>query len=114
MTPESATDDESVLESMLPATSLRGRNIEDLGELEEKGLLRRTGSVNDGDSVDDDGVRRRGKDKESRLEKVSNGIEDEVTGLNNPRDRQAFALLVVLCMSLSLHNPVYIVTYLLL
>ncbi|CAD6589699.1 MAG: hypothetical protein TREMPRED_005478 [Tremellales sp. Tagirdzhanova-0007] len=93
-TPESSTDDESMA-SMLPPVTLRGRNIEDLGELEEKGLLRRTSSLNDGDSVDD-GVRRRGKDKESRLEKVSDGSEDEVTGLNNPRDRQAFALLVVL------------------
>ena len=79
---------------MLPNKSMRGRNLEDLGELEEKALLRR---ISDGD-MSDDGVRRRGKERGLRYEKVvelDEGSSGE--GLNNPRDRQAFALLVVLC-----------------
>ncbi len=67
--------------------------MEDISELEEKGLLRRTSSREESE----DRVRRRGKEKEMRVEKVVDSEGEEVLGLNNPRDRQAFALLVVLC-----------------
>ncbi len=77
---------------MFPATTLRGRNIEDIGELEEKGLLRASSR-----DSSEDGMRRRGKEKEVRVEKMVDGEGHEAVGLNNPRDRQAFALLVVLC-----------------
>ena len=75
-------------------TALRGKNIEDLGEIEEKGLLRRTTSVD----LTDDGVRRRGKEREVRLERVADGME-EGAGLSSRRDKEAFALLVLLCKS---------------
>lgn len=56
---------------------MRGRNVEDIGDLEEKGLLR---------------------SEKGTLHKVE---EDKYEpGLKSKRDRHAFALLVVLCMSL--------------
>ena len=98
-TPDLSTDDETM--SIFPSKTLRGRNLEDLGELEEKGLLRRTSSSSSsGEAGLEDGVRRRGKEKESRVERVMETAlhtHEEVLGLNNPRDRQAFGLLVILC-----------------
>lgn len=99
-TPDSSTDDEA----MFQHETLRGRNVEDLGELEEKGLLRRTSSSSSREGVED-GFRKRGKEKEVRVERVIEREDGEVTGLNNPRDRQAFALLVVLCTSLLSVTP---------
>lgn len=66
--------------------ALRGRNVEDIGDLEEKGLLRRTS--------DDKGSGSGG----ARFEKVDTEERYE-PGLKSKRDQQAFALLVVLCES---------------
>lgn len=79
--------------------TIRPRNVEDINELEEKGLLRRV----DDDSQDTSPTRRRakGKEKETRLEKVP--VEtDYSTGLTTRRDKQAFALLVLLCKQVPL------------
>ncbi|AFR98778.2 transporter protein [Cryptococcus neoformans C23] len=73
--------------------TIRPRNVEDINELEEKGLLRRV----DDDSPEPSPTRRRGKgkEKETRLEKVL--VEEEYsTGLTTRRDKEAFALLVLL------------------
>lgn len=84
---------------MIPSASLRGRTLEDLGELEEKGLLRRNPS---GEALDS-GTRRRDKGKEKEkggngwLEVRRDGEEDTGEGLTSTRDKQAFALLVLLC-----------------
>ncbi|XAO27293.1 hypothetical protein I312_106138 [Cryptococcus bacillisporus CA1280] len=77
--------------------TIRPRNVEDINELEEKGLLRRV----DDDSQDTSPTRRRekGNEKETRLEKVP--VEkDYSTGLTTRRDKQAFALLVLLLIDL--------------
>ncbi|KGB76662.2 acetyl-CoA transporter [Cryptococcus deuterogattii R265] len=73
--------------------TIRPRNVEDINELEEKGLLRRV----DDDSHDTSPTRRRakGKEKETRLERVPMET-DYSTGLTTRRDKQAFALLVLL------------------
>lgn len=66
--------------------ALRGRNVEDIGDLEEKGLLRH---------ASDDNLSGSGS---GRLEKLE--IEEKYEpGLKSKRDQQAFALLVVLCAS---------------
>lgn len=73
--------------------TVRPRNVEDITELEEKGLLRRV----DDDSPGPSPARRRGKgkEKETRLEKAP--VEEEYsTGLTTRRDKEAFALLVLL------------------
>jgi hypothetical protein len=77
-------------------TGLRGRNVEDVSELEEKGLLRHVDYDDDGSERE---TRRRdkGKEKETRVERVADYSDGSDEGLNNPRDRNAFALLVLLC-----------------
>lgn len=71
---------------MLSGNALRGRNVEDVGDLEEKGLLRRTGSQDSSSAF------------KGGLEKLE--IEEKYEpGLKSKRDQQAFALLVVLCKS---------------
>lgn len=97
-------------------TGLRGRNVEDLAELEEQGLLThrrdtsrdmsarlaRPGYTNGHGNGSGMEKRRISPPRETRLqehfdrpEKVVQ--EDFQEGLNNPRDRHAFALLVLLC-----------------
>lgn len=81
------------------SSTLRGRNVEDTMELEEKGLLmRRTPTRSREQSPDyksSPSEKGKGKGKETRLEKVV--MHEELgEGLNNKRDREAFALLVVL------------------
>jgi hypothetical protein len=77
-------------------SGLRGRNVEDTSLLEEEGLLRRVDS-----DLSEKGSRRGGgklKEKEDRVERVLDYGGSEVDeGLNNPRDRNAFALLILLC-----------------
>lgn len=79
--------------------TIRPRNVEDINELEEKGLLRRV----DDDSPEPSPTRRRGKgkEKETRLEKVL-AEEEYSTGLTTRRDKEAFALLVLLCKRIPL------------
>ncbi|OCF73566.1 hypothetical protein I204_05409 [Kwoniella mangroviensis CBS 8886] len=104
-------DTDEVESEMLHREShtLRGRNLEDLNELEEKGLLmRREMSA---ESIEDhvNSPRRRnppkGKEKEKdkdRYERVElldrdrYQEEEEGEGLTSPRDKKAFALLVLL------------------
>ncbi|WVQ93622.1 hypothetical protein IAU59_000698 [Kwoniella sp. CBS 9459] len=77
--------------------SLRGRNLEDLNDVEEKGLLMRRSVSRESENDDSVHRRRRGKEKqkEHRLEKVK--LDDEVEeysgGLTSRRDKEAFALL---------------------
>lgn len=75
---------------------LRGRHLEDVNDFEEKGLLKREDEgVGLGDGVRDkllSGMVRVERDDEE----FSSG------GLDNRRDREAFALLVVLCESVFL------------
>lgn len=81
-------------------SGLRGRNVEDVNALEEEGLLKRV-------DIDDEGYDEKtrltprslkGKEKETRVERVLDyGANEGDEGLNNPRDRNAFALLVLLC-----------------
>ncbi|WVQ77305.1 hypothetical protein IAR50_006989 [Cryptococcus sp. DSM 104548] len=85
------------------APSVRSRN-EDLAQLEEQGLLRKVVDSEDEDhprspsSVGSIARRRRGKDKDSgRLEKIEMEEEVHSTGLSSRRDKEAFALLVLLC-----------------
>ncbi|WVW82044.1 hypothetical protein I302_104049 [Kwoniella bestiolae CBS 10118] len=86
--------------------TLRGRNIEDMNELEEKGLLMRREVSSDSVDENVNSPRRRsnksGKEKEKerdRFEKVElldgdRYEEDgEGEGLTSPRDKKAFALL---------------------
>jgi hypothetical protein len=99
-------------------SGLRGRNVEDLGELEEKGLLRRK-SPDRGQSQERMGMegmgspRRRAagsgkgvgsgeKGKEVVFERIKLDEKEEHEGgggLTSTRDKQAFALLVLLCKS---------------
>ena len=84
---------------------LRERNIEDLAELEEKGLLRAATPESD---VENSPRFRGGKGKEKedekqRLVKVERPFErsgsaesEGESGLSSPRDRRAFAILVLL------------------
>lgn len=60
---------------------MRGRNVEDVGDLEEKGLLR---------------------SEKGALHKVEE--EKYEPGLKSKRDQQAFGLLVILCTSSLLPN----------
>ncbi|WWD16354.1 hypothetical protein CI109_100780 [Kwoniella shandongensis] len=106
-TPSPSPDPEMYRENK----TLRGRNVEDLNDVEEKGLLmRRTDS-----SESEGGMqsrRRRGKEREEggRLEQIvlDDGGEQEEGGggLTSRRDKEAFALLVVLCepFASSLHE----------
>ena len=76
--------------------------MEDIHELEEKGLLRRgSRSVEHSRDRWENGHGReneKGKGKEMRLEKVTMTLEEQGgVGLSSKRDREAFALLVVLC-----------------
>ena len=83
-------------------SGLRGRNVEDTSHLEEEGLLRRV----DSDLSEKSGKRDRprSKEKETRVERVERvldyGAGEGDQGLNTPRDRNAFALLILLCKSL--------------
>ncbi|ORY21433.1 acetyl-coenzyme A transporter 1-domain-containing protein [Naematelia encephala] len=78
---------------------LRGRNVEDLLEMEEKGLLMRRTTSRDGSESGrplSPGQRMgQEKERETRLEKIE-FPQEQSAGLDNPRDRQAFALLVLL------------------
>ena len=68
--------------------SRRSKNIEDVNDIEEKGLYR-TYSKGTGDRDDD--VR------EKLLAERERSPSVEREGLNSKRDKEAFALLVVLC-----------------
>lgn len=100
-------------EEMFAPSGLRGRNVEDVHELEEKGLLmsrQSSGTGSDGGAgvrglslvekekeKERDRAKEKGKGKDKgRLEMVTQD-EDGPVGLNNRRDRNAFILLVVLC-----------------
>jgi len=98
---ESATaeDEWEMLHSASSERSgLRGRNVEDMSQLEEEGLLRKV----DGEASETNGWREvKGSGKEHRVERVLDyGLNEGDEGLNNPRDRNAFALLVLLCKSI--------------
>ncbi|RSH94847.1 hypothetical protein EHS25_004653 [Saitozyma podzolica] len=101
-------------EEMFAPSGLRGRNVEDVHELEEKGLLmsrQSSGTGSDGGTgvrglslvekekeKERDRAKEKGKGKgkdKGRLEMVTQD-EDGPVGLNNRRDRNAFILLVVL------------------
>jgi hypothetical protein len=79
-------------------SALRGRNIEDMGDLEEKGLLMRregSGSV----SATGAGSPRKRSISGGRFERVElddDGEKHSGAGLKSKRDQQAFTLLVVL------------------
>ena len=77
-------------------SGLRGRNVEDTSHFEEEGLLRRVDSdLSEKDSRKGPG---KSKEKEARVERVLDyGGSEADEGLNNPRDRNAFALLILLC-----------------
>ncbi|EIW66512.1 hypothetical protein TREMEDRAFT_34926 [Tremella mesenterica DSM 1558] len=79
-------------------SGLRGRNIEDLGDVEEKGLLKRSDSSNSNRSEKTGSLK--GKERERSLgvlEKVDIEQDAQKGGLSSKRDKQAFALLVLLC-----------------
>jgi PAT family acetyl-CoA transporter-like MFS transporter 1 len=71
--------------------SLRGRHFEDLDDLEEKGYLKR------GDSDIGQGSGVRDKLLNGSSLKVERNDEEFEGGLSSRRDKEAFALLVVLC-----------------
>lgn len=71
------------------AASRRSKNIEDINDIEEKGLYRTYSS-----SSLDSGVKERLLDEKPRGERASS---EEPQGLSSRRDKEAFALLVVLC-----------------
>lgn len=71
------------------AASRRSKNIEDINDIEEKGLYRR-----DSNSSHDSGVTGRLLDEKARSERAPS---EEKEGLSSRRDKEAFALLVVLC-----------------
>ena len=103
--PTGDSDDNMLHTAVHDRTGLRGRNIEDTGELEEKGLLRHAEGDMSSLTREDKG------NKEVRMEKVDYGYEEGAEGLNNPRDRNAFALLVLLCMSsTSVNTPIRMLT----
>ena len=69
--------------------------------MEEKGLLRRRSSSPASNGYDRKG---KGKEREVRLEKATFVEEQhEGEGLTSRKDKEAFALLVVLCQSSSLN-----------
>ena len=83
-------------------SGLRGRNVEDVSLLEEEGLLRRVESRERTPTRASPVSHRgspKGKEKEFRMEKAEFVQNEGDEGLNNPRDRNAFALLVLLCRS---------------
>lgn len=71
------------------AASRRSKNIEDVNDMEEKGLYRTYSN-----SSLDGGVKDRLLDEKSRGERIPS---EEPQGLSSRRDKEAFALLVVLC-----------------
>jgi hypothetical protein len=81
--------DESGMLHREGAASRRSKNIEDINDIEEKGLYRTYSS-----SSIDGGPRERLLDEKSRGERASS---EEPQGLSSRRDKEAFALLVVLC-----------------
>ncbi|WRT63922.1 uncharacterized protein IL334_000849 [Kwoniella shivajii] len=90
--------DQDISHNMLHREShtLRGRNVEDMNDIEEKGLLRREISITDDeDTISSPRRRRSGKEKE-RFEKIELDEEGESEGLSSKRDKEAFALLVLL------------------
>ncbi|KAK8861723.1 hypothetical protein IAR55_002546 [Kwoniella newhampshirensis] len=94
--------DDDVREMYRENKTLRGRNVEDLNDVEEKGLLMlRTGSEESEEGVSSP-RKRKGKEREigGRLEQIVLDDGDEEgsgAGLTSRRDKEAFALLVVLC-----------------
>lgn len=82
-------------------TGMRGRNVEDLGELEEKGLLRRKSPDKESNGLSSPRLRRgQGSvraEKEGSLERIILDEGKEGEGLTSTRDKQAFALLILLC-----------------
>nr|XP_019014711.1 uncharacterized protein I206_00797 [Kwoniella pini CBS 10737]OCF53492.1 hypothetical protein I206_00797 [Kwoniella pini CBS 10737] len=84
--------------------TLRGRNIEDLNELEEKGLLMKrelsSSSIEESNNnLNSPRRRKSGKARETSFEKlnlVDSTEEYDGGGLSSPRDKKAFALLVLL------------------
>ena len=86
--------------------SLRGRNIEDMAELEEKGLLRAATPESEDETASprfrgsSNGKEKERDQERQRLVMVEKPLErledDEESGLSSPRDRKAFALLVLL------------------
>jgi hypothetical protein len=81
--------------------SLRGRHFEDIDDFEEKGYLKR------GDSKIGQGSGVRDKLLNGSL-KVERTEEEYEGGLSSRRDKEAFALLVVLCkwdLLAACHSP---------
>lgn len=76
------------------AAARRSKNIEDINDIEEKGLYRSQSNA----SSFDGGPREKLLDDRARSERSPS---DEKEGLHSRRDREAFALLVVLCKSLT-------------
>lgn len=73
------------------AASRRSRNIEDINDIEEKGLYRSYSNASQ-----DDAAREKLLDDKARSERAPS---EEKEGLSSRRDKEAFALLVVLCTS---------------
>jgi len=71
--------------------------VEDVSQLEEEGLLRKVDG--DGAVKEKNGWREvKGSGNQQRVERVLDyGLNEGDEGLNNPRDRNAFALLILLC-----------------
>lgn len=108
-------------------SGMRGRNVEDISELEEKGLLRRRDSPDGQESRENvkEGMgsprrrvvlqpRARGeKSSQASFEKiVLDEREDHGAsqGLSSKRDKQAFALLILLCESARRHFCPYAIS----
>ena len=79
--------------------ALRGRNIEDLNDVEEKGLMRRSNSSTSGLEDEDGVMRRKGKERDEAMYERAMEADEMSEGLTSRRDREAFALLVLLCTS---------------
>ncbi|ODN77190.1 hypothetical protein L202_05713 [Cryptococcus amylolentus CBS 6039] len=85
------------------APKARSKNLEDIAQLEEQGLLRKVEDSEDdvssprSSSVGSTARRRRGKDQDGvRLEKIEIDEQVHSTGLTSRKDKEAFALLVLL------------------
>nr|ODN90387.1 hypothetical protein L204_05992 [Cryptococcus depauperatus CBS 7855] len=87
---------ENAQDMSLTENIVRSRNVENISELEEKGLLKR---IENSDTNETSSKRRRGskdRDQYMRLEKLNDHDQDTGVGLVTRRDKEAFALLVLL------------------
>jgi hypothetical protein len=96
-TPDRVVEEEEEMLHREGASRRTAKNIEDVNDIEEKGLYR-TNSNSSNRSDRGDGVREKLLAERQRDER-SPSVEKE--GLNSKRDKEAFALLVVLCKLMS-------------